>query len=232
MPEIPHVSLDFHEMTFDDCYTLAGKNRIGIRDNPKYFDYLKTPKPPLTDIEYAALIDDAFNTHNIYTEGGRAQKPEFDKSYIRLIGGMDKFAGYVDIIADGDEGIIVLSAFNVANSRNHAGKQTFPGTPTVSAFRAETTGEIDSECEVFGRGAIYGCIISEDKPLDSATTITGKGQLCIPTGQTNKIIHVIDIHRKKKITGLTKGKNYWFYYYVANVIGVSQLSVGFEIMCA
>ena len=232
MPEMPHASLDFHEMSFDDCYTLAGKTRIGIRDNPKYFDYLKTPKPPLTDIEFAALIDDAFNTHNIYTEGGRAQKPEFVKSYNRLKAGMDKIAGYVNLIAVGDEGIIVLSGLNVANSLTRAGKQTYPGTPYVSAVRAEASGEIDSECDVFGRGAIYGCIVSEDKPLDPATTITGKGQLCIPTGQTNKIIHVVDVHRKKKITGLTKGKNYWIYYYVANVIGVSQLSVGFEIMCA
>jgi len=232
MPEMPHVSLDFHEMSFENCYTLGGTNRIGIRDNPKYFDYLKTPKPPLTDDEYGVLLEDAFNTHNIYKQGGRAQKPDFDKAYFRLITGMDKVADYVNVVAVGDEGIIILSGFNIANSLTNAGKQTFPGTPTVSAFRAETSGEIDSECDVFGRSAIYGCIVSEDKPLDPATTITGKGQLCIPPGQINKIIHVVDVHRKKKITGLTKGKNYWIYYYVSNVIGVSQLSVGFEIMCA
>jgi len=232
MPNKPHVSDDFHSMSAEKRADLAGTIRNGIRDNPTIFDYTKTPKPPLTIEAYTTIIDAAISTRLIYKQGGRAQKPDFLNADALEMATMDLFAVYVDEIADGDEGIIILSGFNIANSLTNAGKQTFPGTPTVSAFRAETSGEIDSECEVFGRSAIYGCIVSEDKPLDPATTITGKGQLCIPTGQINKIIHVVDVHRKKKITGLTKGKNYWIYYYVSNVIGVSQLSVGFEIMCA
>jgi hypothetical protein len=227
----PHVSRDFNNMSAEKLFTLAGTNRISIRDNPDVFDYLNTPKPPFTDIQYSALIDDAVNKHNIYKQGGRAQKPDAVKSFNALLGGVEENAVYVDIIANGDEGIIIKSGFNVANGTELPHKQTFPGTPTVSAVRADATGEIDTECEVFGRGAVYNCLVSEGAPLDAGVTITGAGQLIIPIGTTHRIIHVVDVHRKKNITGLTPGVYYWFYYYVANIIGVSQLSVGEKVMC-
>jgi len=227
----PHVSLDYHEMSFEDRLKLAATNRIGIRDHPGDFDYTKAKKPPYTDLEYGVFIDDAENKHLIYKQGGRAQKPAFDKADVTLKFKMDEFAVYVDDIAQGDEGKIIISGFNVANGSGPHSKQTAPGTPTVTAVRGEASGEIDCECDVFGRNAMYICIASEDKPLDLNTITFNYGQLIITAGHTNRIIHVLDIHRKKKITGLIKGKFYWIYYIVSNSAGVSQLSIGVEVVC-
>jgi len=226
-----HVSLDYHEMSFEDRLKLAYTNRIGIRDHPVDFDYTKLKKPPYTDIEYGVYIDDAENKHLIYKQGGRAQKPAFDKADLMLKIKMDEMAVYVDDIAQEDEGIIIISGFNVANGSAPHNKQTTPGTPTVSAVRGANSGEIDAECEVFGKNAIYICIVSEDKPLEANTNVSNNGQLIIAASNLNRIIHVLDIHRKKKITGLIKGKFYWIYYIVSNSAGVSQLSIGVEVVC-
>ncbi|MEI6184439.1 MAG: hypothetical protein WCP65_02855 [Bacteroidota bacterium] len=227
----PHVSRDFNNMSADKVFKLAGLNRIGIRENNELFSYAKIPKPPFTDEQYGLLIDTAKNKYLIYDQGGRAQKPDADTTFSALLGGMEEFAVYVDLIAKGNEGTIIKSGLNVANAAGEHHKQTFPGTPYVSAARADATGEIDTECEVFGRGAVYNCVVSEGAPLDAGVTISGAGQLFIPVGITHRIILVVDVHRKKKITGLTPGVYYWFYYYVANIIGVSQFSVGAKVMC-
>ena len=232
MPNKPHVSDDFHSMSAEKRADLAGTIRNGIRDNPTLFDYTKTPKPPLTIEAYTTIIDAAISTRLIYKQGGRAQKPDFLNADALEMATMDLFAVYVDEIADGDEGIIIKSGFNVADSKGPAHKQTIPGTPTVIAVRGAASGEIDTQSESFGGDSMYGCIISEGKPLVSEMIIFHNSQFIVPAGYTNRIIQVLDIHRKKKIMGLTKGVTYFIYYYVANTAGVSQLSIGVEIMCA
>ena len=226
----PHSSRDFNSMTREKTFEVANTNRIGIREHPKEFDYLKTPKPPLTDAEYGAIIDDAIQKDLIHKQGGRAQQPDADKSFELLLFEMEENAVYVDCIALGNEGIIIKSGFNVANGSGPNHKQTFPGTPTVLAVRADASGEIDTDCEVYGTGAVYSCIVSENGPL-IGVTMSNQGQLIISAENTNRIIHVVDVHRKKKITGLTPGVFYWIYYYVSNSAGVSQLSVGVKILC-
>ena len=227
-----HVSKDFHQMSPLPFITHAGAVRLGIKTNDTVFSYTTTtkPKPPRTDVEFEGIVTNATNSYNTWTQGGRAQKALLDKDLAILMVVMDEYAPYVDTIAEGNEATIVLSGFNVADGAHPASKQTTPGTPVVTAVRAEASGEIDSETTVYDR-AFYGCIVCEDKQLDPATIITAGGQLIIPPGQTTRIIHLVDIHRKKKIVGLTKGKTYWIYYYVSNTAGTSQLSTGFEILC-
>jgi len=225
-----HVSRDFHQMSPLLFITLAAAVRMGILNNPTVFSYTAPVKPPYTDIQFNGYITTTNDSYIVWTQGGKAQKALLDKDLVVLMGVMDEYAPYVDIIADGDEATVALSGFNVADGDHPDNKQTTPGTPVVTAVRADDSGEIDSETSVYNR-AVYGCLVSEDKPLDPATTINANGQLIIPPGQTNRIIHMVDIHRKKKITGLTKGKTYWLYYYVSNTAGTSQLSTGFEILC-
>ena len=225
-----HVSRDFHQFSPHPLITHAGVVRLGIKNNPNTFSYTAPVKPPHTDVEFEGFITLATDSYNNWTQGGRAQKALMEKDLVVIMNTLNEYAPYVDTIADGDEATIVLSGFNVADGVHPASKQTTPGTPVVNAVRAEASGEIDSETTVYDR-AVYGCLVSEDKSLDVNTTITAGGQLIIPPGQTNRIIHLVDIHRKKKIVGLTKGKNYWIYYYVSNTAGTSQLSTGFEILC-
>ena len=231
MPVIIRVKRDYHEMSWEEFVELVNAVRNGISSHPVDFDYTKTPKPPYTDVEFEAFISDAVGTHTIYKQGGRAQKPAADKAYKTLMGVVDEFADYVDEVANGDEGKIVISGFNVAYGSTPGQKQTEPSTPDVNAVHGEASGEIDSETDSFGRDAKYTCIISEEKPLDTNTTLTTDGKLLIPPGYTNRIFVIVDIHRKKKITGLKRGTDYWIYYIVSNTAGVSPLSAGFQIMC-
>ena len=226
------VKLDFRNMNASNMAALAGIVQVAIKKNADVFSYTDPlkPPPPRTDVVLGAIILAVLNAYSDYKKGGSNQKVILDKAVAILLGVLNEYAIYVDTIANGDEGIIVLSGFNVAYGIHPVGKQTAPGTPVISAKRAETSGEIDVVTSVFAY-AFYGCIISEDKPLDAATTINAAGQLIIPVGHTNRIIHQVDIHRIKKIVGLTKGKTYWIYYYVSNSAGTSQLSTGFEILC-
>ena len=59
----------------------------------------------------------------------------------------------------------------------------------------------------------------------TAITLNQQGQLIINAGQTFRILHDLNNERKKKFTGLTKGTDYFFYFYVVNSGGVSPLSV-------
>ena len=225
-----HVSLDFHQFSPLVLITHAGVVRLGIKTNATTFSYTATVKPPHTDVEFEGYITKATDSYNVWTQGGRAQKALMEKDLVVIMDTLNEYATYVDTIAVGNEATIVLSGFNVADGSHPASKQTTPGTPVVNAVRADDSGEIESETTVYER-AVYGCIVCEDKQLDPATTIHANGQLVIPPGQTTRIIHLVDIHRKKKIVGLTKGKTYWIYYYVSNTAGTSQLSTGFEILC-
>ena len=224
------VKLDFRLMNATNMAALAGIVQQAIKNNPGTFSYTAPNKPPYTDAVFAAAILAVINANSEYKLGGVTQKVALNKLVVILLAMMNEYAIYVDAIADGNEDTILLSGFHVAYGTHPKGKQTLPGTPTVTATRADASGEIDAETEVYDR-AVYGCIVSEGKALDPATTITSKGQLIIPIGQTNRVIHVVDQHRKKKVDGLTQGVNYWFYYYIINSAGVSQLSVGFKLMC-
>ena len=226
------VSRDFHNMSYELFIALCIAVAIGIETNSKQFDYTKPDKPPYTKAEFQAFIEDFTATHSAYKQGGRAQQPAAKKAYKMMILVMDKFAEYVDLIADGDEDTIILSGFNVAYANTPIPKPAAPGTPLVTAVRANVTGEIEAECDSFGRESKYICIVSEKEPLNADTTYSPDGKLFIPPGNTNRIFFILDIHRKKKITGLKRGVDYWIYFIVSNSAGTSPLSDGFQIMCA
>ena len=226
------VRRDYHNMSYDLFLALCIAVAIGIDTHPVQFDYTKPTKPPYTKAEFQAFIDSFTGTHSEYKQGGRSQKPAAEKAYKIMLFGMDKVADYVDEIADGDEGTIIISGFEVAYGSEPGQKPAAPGTPIVKAARAEAAGEIDVECDVFGRDAKYTCIISEEKPLHADTTNSPDGKLFIPPGNTNRIFFMMDIHRKKKITGLKRGVDYWIYFIVSNTAGTSPISDGFMIMCA
>ena len=229
-----HVKLDYHKMSVTDLLQKGTVVQQGIDKNSDVFSYAAVapiPKPPYTSVAFGGFIKTLVDADAAYDQGGRAQKPAFKAALTELKSVMDEYADYVDIIADGDEGIITLSGFSVADGSAAHQKQTPPATPVAEAERSETSGEIVVQTTVYSRGTSYSCLVSEGGPLNSGTTMSPTGQLFIPAGNTNRIIHAVDIQRVKKIMGLTKGVNYWVYFYVANSAGVSQLSTGIEILC-
>ena len=229
-----HVKLDFHQMSVTDLLQKGTVLKQGIDKNSDVFSYTPVapkPKPPYTSVELSGFISTLTTTDAAYNQGGRAQKPAFKTALTELKSAMDEYADYVDIIADGDEDIITLSGFDVADGSAAHQKQTVPSTPVAKAERSDTSGEIVVETTTNGRDSYYGCLISEGMPLNSGTTMSPTGLLYIPPGNTNRVIHALDVHRVKKIMGLTKGVNYWVYFYVANTAGVSQLSTGVDVMC-
>jgi len=221
MPDRIHCGFGYHNYSGSNLPIFGGGVQQGIKNNPTVFD---PTKAPVTDTQFTTLISNEENTYAAYKKGGMAQKPAYLTARAALIAGLDSTAIFVDNIANGDKNIIILAGYKPTNATT--GNPVKPTAPqTITVTNGVSTGELNAECETFGTNHIYGCIVSPGMPLAAGITISATGQLLIPGGQTNLIILDINTQRKKQFTGLTKGVDYYFYFYVSNAEGVSPLSV-------
>ena len=228
MSQTIHCSLSYHNDPIESLPTFASGVRQGIANNPTVFDPKGNVPPPITDNQFDLLISTEQGTYATYKNGGQAQKPAFTVARAALIAGLDKTAEYVDSIANGDANIIILAGYKptgIAGGGLTAKMAAATAPQTVKVTNGVSTGELDAECETFHAGHHYGCVVSEGQPLSSGTKLNAQGQLIIDPQQTNRIIIDVNGERKKKFTGLTKGTDYFFYFYVVNSGGVSPLSV-------
>ena len=221
MPDRIHSGLGYHNYSGSNLPVFGGGVQLGIKNNPTVFDPTKVP---VADTQFTTLISNEETTYAAYKKGGMAQKPAYLTARAALMAALDNTAVFVDNIANGDEKIIIMAGYKPTNSTT--GNPVKPTAPqTITITNGVSTGELNAECESFGIEHIYGCIVSAGVPLPAGITITATGQLIIPAGQTNVIIHDVTVQRKKQFTGLTKGVDYYFYFYVSNTEGVSPLSV-------
>lgn len=113
------------------------------------------------------------------------------------------------------------------------------GTATV---KPGASGELIAKCVAQAGAKYYGCIMTEGGPLPSSFEITSDGKIIPPLdnpsgagngsgeGVTGFQIDLTS-QREKHFTGLTKGKTYYFYFYLVNAAGVSPLSAPVSIVC-
>ena len=228
MPLLAHCSLAFHQMSFSKLSGFAQGVEQGLKKNSTVLDPLTVP---VKDADLLILINNQINTHSAYKQGGKAQKPAFLLANAQLLSALNDIADYVDGIAVGDTIIITMAGY-VPTNPGHSQSGGPLEQPVVSGSRGNSTGIIIVESDVFTKGCSFGCIVSEGKPLDQGVILNASGQFILPAEQTNRIIHDINNQRVKTFSGLTKGVDYYFYYYVVDTHYVSPLSDGLMIMSA
>ena len=222
---------EYHRLSGANLPAFATKIMDGVWDHPLTFDPLVNP-PPSTKSVFLLAINAAQGSYSSYDMGGKAQKPAFDDDYNLLIELIDKYNAFVNKVADGVANVIIISGFTPVHSVPNV-KEVAPGQPTsVTIFNGSVSGILNSECESFGTNHHYGCIACEGHPLPDGIQILLTGILVMPSNVTFRIFHHFTHSRKKVITGLTKGIEYYFYYYVTNTAGVSVLSVVVSKMCS
>ncbi len=226
MPQTIHCSLVYHDLKIETVPTFANGVSQGVYQNSTIFT-----TTPFKEDDFNKLITDEEASYAAYKQGGKAQKANFNIARSALFAALDSMANYVDSVANGDENIIMLSGFvpttGTGGIAAKIAQATAPQKVVVS--NGISSGEIDAECESFHTGHHYGCIVSEGQKLNGVT-LNPQGQLIIEAATTNRIFHDVNDSRKKRFTGLTKGVDYYFYFYVVSSGGVSPLSVAVDRM--
>ncbi len=204
----------------------------GVWEHPLVFDPLVTPAPPSTKAHFLQLINAVLSSYAEYDAGGLAQKSAFVNDYNLLIVLLDQYAVYVNEVAKGAANVILVSGFTPIHNVP-ATKSVVPGQPTlVTITNGAVSGTLEVECDIVGHYSHYGCIACEGHALPDGLQIINESTLVIPASLPFRMFHNYNTQRKKVFTGLTKGVEYYFYFYVYNTAGVGPLSVVVSKSCS
>ena len=223
MSNLASVSHEYHNMEVGLVNGFAATTKSSILKNPTVF---LQSKITVNDAALEVLIDNDSVAYIAYKRGGIDQFPAWDTARGLLMEGLDSNADFIDSVAKGDVNIIILSGYNHTSIQDIASIRPSQAQKlTLTAGTSLPSGEMEVECETFqGRGFTYGCIVSEGMPLAAGWLLNPQGQFVITSGTTNRIFHDVNNQRKKRFVGLTKGVEYYFYFYITNSAGVSVLS--------
>ena len=230
----PHCSVDYHNFNGADLDTKAHLVSEGIYSNDPPFT-----GPPFTQIAFNALVTDHHDKYEAYKNGGAAQKGAYTTARTALITAMDTTGEFVDKLPGVDNDMILLSGFTPTKTGQT--KTLPPDPPTGITLTLGVTGEMFSICDAQPGEVFFGSILAAN-PLPDGFAISNAGQVIIPADKPDpnpdakaegSIMFILDLNkqRKKHYTGLTKGVDYYNYYFAVNSAGVSQLSGPVVLMC-
>ena len=200
----------------------ALKTKQGMKNNPTKFIPANIP---VGDAALAILIKNDEEAYANWRAGGQPELLLFVAARELLLAALDENADYVDLIADGDADIIKLSGYSPSSITDF--KSIVPvqiKTITISTGGTLLTGRMNVECEKINGATAYGCIVCEGGPLPEGYVLNLQGQLIAPIGSTLRVFNDVTLQRKKYFWNLTKGTDYYFYYYAINAMGVGSLS--------
>jgi len=221
MPHRSECSYGYHFYSHLDFNTFSAGVRLGLFKSPKLFPPADSP---VEDSILLGLITTMDSDYIGYEKGGSDQKQIYLTSKGFVMDAVNKIAPWVNTIANGDPKIIISAGYEATYSTPAQKGSTELAAPVdVKVETGKSTGLMSSECESFGINHFYGCIVSVGKPLLNVT-MDLNGQLRFPANMDGAIIHDLSHNRKKNFAGLTKGVDYYFYWYVIGTGGVSQLS--------
>jgi hypothetical protein len=234
-------SLGYKKLKIGDVSNFAGGVRDGVYGHALVFTL-----PPLSEVEFQALISTFTNTRDIYVQGGKGQKGTYVAAKTALFEGIDATASYVDTIADGDENIITLAGFDATKgTKSDAPK---PVQASGVKVKAGDTGVLHAECDKQDVAVAYGCIMTAGEPIPFDINIDNAGQMQIggdepmppmpPTAAAGVMAAIasggiIDFNmgRKKTFTNLARGVTYYFYFFAVNARGVGGISLPAQGWC-
>ncbi len=209
-------SLEYHTESFDTLAETATGVKNGWFNNTGIF----TATTPVTQTVFEGHIATYVLKYNAYKRGGDDQKGPFLLAKGDVLGDMDLFNGAVDTRANGNEDIIILGGFIPTKVTRSA--SSVPGVPVVTIGRGEASRMLVAECKVVPGAEFYGTLLTTKELTDTAIV---EGQLVIAPTEAAYIIRIdINKQRKKQFNALTKGTEYFAYFFAGNTAGVSQLS--------
>ena len=221
MPHISECSFGYHFFGHSVFNDFAAVVRAGLFKNPATFPPADCP---VADSILEGLIITMNSDYISYENGGSDQKQTYLISKGYVMDSLNKIAPWVNKIANGDPKIIIKAGYEATYATPAQKGSTIVATPIdVKVQTGDATGLMSSECESYGTSHFYGCIVTAGKPLLNVT-MDLNGQLRFPASMDYAIIHDLSHIRKKNFAGMTKGVEYYFYWYVISTGGVSQLS--------
>lgn len=228
---------DFKRKPIEGLDTFSTGVRDGIYTNPAIFT-----TPPITQMDYQAIIDGFINTRAAYKNGGSAQKGPYETARDTLFITLTLLADYVDTVALGSSAIITTAGF--VPTKGTASERPKPDRPTGVTLDTGSTGVLLAECDSQPYVDTYLCLLSANEPLPASVSVNSAGQIVAlpdssPTAMASGQVAfsgpaaIIDLNksRKKVFTGLVPGVMYYVTYVAINAQGVSDLSAPVGRMC-
>lgn len=232
----PHCSVDYHNFNGTDLDLKAKLVAEGIYTNDPPFT-----SPPYTQTAFNLLVTDHHDKYDAYKNGGQGQKGAYSTARTSLITAMDKTGDYVDERPGVDNDMILLAGFTPTKTGET--KSVIPPPPGGITLSLGITGEMFSICDAITGETFYGSILVAGKPLPENFSINNAGQVIIMGDKTEPTTTVTEVkegvtfildltkQRRKHYRGLTKGVDYYCYYFAVNSAGVSPLSGPVVLMC-
>lgn len=220
----------YHTYKVGDIPIFFGGVRAGIYGNPATF-----MTPPFTEAIFISTTENYTLKRDAYKNGGIAQKGDYLAATTALMDMLDQTADYVDVVANGNEAIILDAGYVPTKGTTTA--VVAPLKPVgVTLVRTANNAELEADCAIVAGAESYGAVLTAE-PLPEGVIISPWGQIVVqdndsptptPTPGTSSIKYVLDLNknRKKTFTGLQIGTTYYVYYWAVNAAGVSPLSEG------
>ena len=222
MSHTPECGLGFHDYKGSTFNEFSEGVQTGINDHP---DKFPPADAPVSNLVLVALIATMLSDFSKYKKGGQEQKQTYLTSKGFVMEAIDKLIPWINKIANGDTKLIILAGYEPTYDPA-AQKQSInnDAPQDVVVETGKSTGLMSGHCESYGVGHFYGCIVTVGQPLTETVSIDLNGQLHLPANLAYAIIHDFSHNRIKYFSGMTRGVDYYFYWYVVGVNGVTPLS--------
>ena len=212
-------SRSYHETAHSDIEAFAISIGTGISTHAATF-----PDPPVSRAQLIADATDYQVKYGAYHTGGSAQKGLFLAAKAVIMDDLDRTAGYVDEIADGNVAIISMAGFTPITTAYTS--SVVPAAPVGIKVSHGASGSFRLRCGAMKRATYYVCIATEH-PLPPGAYLNGTLNTSALTG-----LVVIDMNkgRIKTMSGFTPAIVYYFYFFAGNTAGTSNLSAVMSMM--
>ncbi len=227
MINLIHCALTYHSHGDDALTTFS----IGVKKLMFENAALFTARP-ISDADLGTLIENHSNTYVAYKMGGVNQQPAYNTAHLALITGLDSIADFINGLVKNNQtqaNVIIVSGGFVPTKAGSTSVPVpaIPTNNTLDRGDIQEHGVINTTTPAVPGATFYGCVASENAPLDPNSFING--QLIINAANPNKVRMDVNKSRKKTFTALTSGVNYYFQFYAGNANGISALSTAINI---
>ena len=214
----------YHKLSGIQLPAFALVVKESLKKNDTVFNPDKNHLVPVSEETLESSISEMIEAYQQYKKGGKIQREMYMMSRAELLQALDHIAEHVNTIANGNPAIIAKAGFKPTYIHTNNNNLNPLAPRRVRVISGKESGTIIIECETYGLEHFYGCIVSEDKTIKDINSLLNAGLFKLPAGQNNTLYFEFNHNRRKTIKGLTKGKEYFIYYFVINHTGVSPFS--------
>ena len=122
-----HLIIKLENLNQADLLAKSTHIVICLRNNPHFPEPWPAPVPSLDEV--AASVDEYSSTYQAALSGDHIKIAERNAASKRLIEKLKKIAHYLEVIADGNEVILLSTGYDLTHEPVHSRTKTEPGTP-------------------------------------------------------------------------------------------------------